>query len=64
MSQCDQVLSWLKRRKGLTTWQAIQLFRITRLSGRILELRQRGHNIVSETVRTNGKRVAVYRLGR
>ncbi len=62
MSQCDQVQTWLTRRQGLTTWQAIQMWKCTRLAARVAELKSRGHNIVSETVRTNGKRVSVYRL--
>lgn len=64
MSQRELILDHLRKhpRAGLTTWQAIQKFRITRLSGRILELR-REHEIVSEMRKLpNGKRVAVYRL--
>jgi hypothetical protein len=61
-SQCQQVLKWLRRHRGISSWQAIQSMRCTRLAARIAELRQRGHRIVSETVRTNGKRVSVYRL--
>ena len=64
MSQCDQILAYLRKGRGLTTWQAIQMFRCTRLSGRILELR-RQHQIVSEMRKLpDGKRIAVYRVAR
>jgi hypothetical protein len=62
MSQNQIILKHLKSGKSLTSWQAIQKWRITRLSGRIYDLIHDGHNIVAEMVQRNGKRFARYRL--
>ena len=47
MSQNEQVLKYLKTHVGMTSWQAIEKFRITRLGARISDLRSMGYNIVS-----------------
>ena len=41
-----QILNHLKKHKFITSWEAIQEYRITRLSARIYELREKGHKII------------------
>ena len=43
-----QILNHLKKHKYITSWEAIQEYRITRLSARIYELREKGHNIIAK----------------
>ena len=67
MSQNKQILEHLKTHRGITSMQAFELYGITRLSGRIFDLRKAGHNIVSidrdVTNRYGEKcRVAEYRV--
>lgn len=67
MTQCDRILRHLQDYGEITTMDAFQDYGITRLSGRIFELRQRGHTIVSvHTPFTNRygekKYYATYRL--
>ena len=50
MSQNDKVLNYLKTHKKMTSMDAINHLRITRLSARIADLRDRGIEIDSETV--------------
>lgn len=62
MTQNDTVLLHLQRGHALTSMTAFQLWAITRLSGRILELRKLGYDI-STTMEGRGRtRWAVYRL--
>lgn len=44
MTQNQKLLKWLSR-NTITSLEAINLFGVTRLSGRIYELRQAGHTI-------------------
>jgi hypothetical protein len=50
MSQNDKVLRYLQEHKKMTSMDAINQLRITRLSARIADLRDRGVKIDSETV--------------
>lgn len=61
-TQENIILDHLKKHKFITSWEAIQEYRITRLSARIYELRERGHNIITKNVSENGKRFAEYSL--
>ena len=61
-TQENQILNHLIKHKFITSWEAIQKYRITRLSARIYELRERGHNIITKNVSENGKRFAEYSL--
>ena len=61
-TQENIILDHLKENKFITTWEAIQEYRITRLSARIYELRERGHNIITKNISENGKRFAEYSL--
>ena len=61
MNQNAQILKHLKRRP-ITSMQAFNRYGITRLSGRIYDLRKEGHRITSERVTKNGATFARYRL--
>ena len=53
-THCDLILQHMQTHKrGITTMDAIMKYRITRLSGRIFDLRQRGYQI--ESVQVNKK---------
>lgn len=45
-SQNDIVLEHLKKYRGITSFEAFSRYGITRLSGRIFDLRSRGYKIV------------------
>lgn len=61
-SQNDEILSWLKSGKSISPLEALEKFGCFRLGGRIYELKQAGHSIVTEMVTKNGKRFAQYSL--
>lgn len=54
-SQNQMVLDHLKNHKGLTTYQAYELYGITRLPSRICNLREDGH-IISTIMRVEKNR--------
>ena len=61
MSQNQQILGLLK--KGpITAMDALQKAQCFRLAARINDLRALGHNIITETIKQNGKHFARYRL--
>lgn len=65
VTQKQAVLSYLQTGERLTGLQALEMFGCIRLSARIKELKDSGHNIKSEKIKvSNGKRVASYRLVR
>ena len=66
-SQCKEILDYLKQGNGITQLEALQKFGCGRLSARIWDLRNSGHEIKTRmaAVRNrNGKKcyVAEYRL--
>lgn len=70
MTQKELILDYLKRHKasGISDTEARDIFGIRRLSGRILDLRRDGYEII--TVWKNGKtrygkktRYGIYKLG-
>ena len=67
-SQCEMILKYLQTHKtGITPLQALDKFGCQRLSGRIYDLRDEGHNILTNMIEVkdrfgNAKRVAQYRL--
>ena len=61
-SQKDMILIHLQMYKTITSWEAIDKFRATRLSGIIYNLKQEGHNISSTRVDRDGKNWVEYRL--
>ena len=56
------VLAHLMLGKSLTPIDALREIGTFRLGARVLELRQAGYNIITDTVTRNGKRFASYRL--
>jgi hypothetical protein len=54
MSQASELLAHLKQGHSITPKESLDFFGIYRLSARILELREAGHNIVTKkkTVKT------------
>tara|TARA_R100001129_G_scaffold141848_1_gene103056 strand:+ start:28 stop:252 length:225 start_codon:yes stop_codon:yes gene_type:complete len=61
-TQENQILNHLKKHKFITSWEAIQEYRITRLSARIYELREKGYQIITKNITENGKTFAEYSL--
>lgn len=56
--QCEAILSHLMQHGSITTWEAIQQYGITRLSGRIFDLRKAGYKIIT----TGSGKNAVFKL--
>lgn len=62
-SQTDQILKALKKGRKLTPLDALSEFGCFRLGARIFDLKERGYNIVTNTVKSsNGKSFASYEL--
>jgi len=61
MSQTDTLLTHLKR-KSITTFEAFEKYGMTRLSGRVFDLRNRGYSILAKPESKNGKRYFRYQL--
>ena len=55
-TQNQEVLEHLQAGNTLTSGTAFKNMRITRLAARIHDLRQSGHQILSETIRRRSKR--------
>lgn len=63
-TQKERVLAWLKkkRKKGITSWDAITNFHITRLADVIFQLKAEGHEIFTIIEKAEGKKWARYIL--
>jgi hypothetical protein len=62
MSQATQILDMLKR-GPVTAMDALEKAGCFRLAARIADLRQQGHEILTETITTTtGKHIASYKL--
>jgi len=62
-TQAQQILAHLKTGRSITPLDALHDFQCFRLGARVYDLKQDGHNIVSELVEVApGKRVASYTL--
>jgi len=62
MSQADQILLDLKRGKAITPLDALRDYQCFRLAARVADLREQGHDIVTDEIVKDGKRYASYRL--
>lgn len=62
MSQTHQILKHLKTGNTITPLEALDKFNVMRLGARINDLRNLGHNIITETVHAGNKHYARYRL--
>ena len=51
MNKTERVMLHLKEKGSITSWEAIQLFRATRLSDIIFRLRSNGMNIETQMMR-------------
>lgn len=61
-SQNEIILAMLKSKKKVTPLTALQAANTLRLSGRIMELREAGHDIKTTMIAVGKKRVASYSL--
>ena len=50
MSQCERILKYMNEHGSITTLEAFVELGVTRLSGRIHDLRQKGYEIESERI--------------
>ncbi len=57
-----KVLTHLKKHKTITSWEAIQMFKYTRLADAIFVLKEDGHNIITNMITRNGSTFAEYTL--
>ena len=62
LTQNQQILDYLKSGKTITPLTALKKFGCFRLSARIYNLKQEGHNITTENVTRKGKTFAEYSL--
>ena len=63
MTQADSILAHLKRKGTITPQEALLQHSCMRLAARVWDLRNAGHNIVTDIVETSsGARVARYWL--
>lgn len=63
MSQNDRILDHLRKVGSITFSQAVDLYRVRSLPRRIADLREAGHDIVSEWRKDNlGQRYTRYSL--
>jgi aryl carrier-like protein len=64
MTKIDLVFAHLKKGKTITSWQAFELFRATRLADIVFKLRAKGFDITTIMLDGNGTRYAKYKLNR
>ena len=62
MTKIDSVFAHLKKGKTITSWQAFELFRATRLADIVFKLRSRGYDITTFLIESNGTRYAKYKM--
>jgi Helix-turn-helix domain len=55
MTQAQKVLNYLQKGNNITAKKALSRFKIQKLSARIFELRQEGHDIVSTAMPNTGR---------
>ena len=64
MTKIDAVFAHLKKGKTITSWQAFELFRATRLADIVFKLRSKVYDISTSLIESNGTRYAKYKLNR
>lgn len=63
VTKADKVKNHLLKHKKIDSWQAIKLYKVTRLSALIFNLRKKGWKISSSTeLNKDGEACAVYKL--
>lgn len=55
MTQCEKIIDYIKRYGSITTWDAFRDLGITRLSGRIHDLTQKGYDFNRESITTKNR---------
>lgn len=63
-SQCKRILEYLQTNKGITPIEALAMFGCLRLSARIKDLREAGHNIVTDMVTEENEKGETKRYAR
>jgi hypothetical protein len=63
-AQRARLLAWLRERGTLTTIQARELLNVMHPAGRVFELRENGHNIVTVWTWANDHEGRAHRVGR
>lgn len=62
MNKTAKVFAHLKKGRPITSWQAFELYRATRLADIVFKLRGQGFEITTEMVDTGNTKFAKYRL--
>jgi len=62
MNQCDLILKHLQNDGKITSFEAFEKYRITRLSGRIYDLKAKGYDITTNLVTNKNTTYAEYLL--
>lgn len=62
MSKIDAVYLHLKKRKHITAWEAITLYKATRLADIVYKLKNQGFDIETVLIESKGTRFARYYL--
>jgi len=62
-SKTKQVLNHLQKHGTITSWEAINLYRATRLSAIIFILKERGWSITTQMVFEEKTRYGIYHFG-
>lgn len=55
MNQCEKIIDYIKRYGSITTYEAFTDLGITRLSGRIHDLTQKGYDFNRESITTKNR---------
>ena len=63
-NQTSKILAYLQKGKALTPLDALNLFGCFRISARIYELRQMGHDIEMRILYKKGKKFSEYKLAK
>ena len=61
-TKTEKILEHLKSKGSINTWDAFTLYRATRLSAIIFNLRAQGYNILSDDRQKDGVNYTVYRF--
>jgi hypothetical protein len=62
MKKIDAVFAHLKKKRSITSWEAITLYRATRLADIVYKLKSQGFDIETVLIESKGTRFARYYL--
>jgi len=62
MKKIDAVFQHLKKKRSITSWEAITLYRATRLADIVYKLKSQGFDIETVLIKSKGTRFARYYL--